>query len=49
MRNRDQRRLVFEQFGIRLEIKRAIGGDRRDVNRAASRIELCDAAVVSAL
>ena len=38
MRNHDQRRLVFEQFGIYLEIKRAIGGDRRDVNRAASRI-----------
>ncbi len=58
MRNRDQRRFAFEQFGIHLEIKRAIGGDRRNVNRAASRIaqanngrstELCDAAVVSAL
>ena len=38
MRNRNQRRLVFEQFGIHLEIKRAIGGDGRNVNRAASRI-----------
>ena len=38
MRDRDQRRLMLEQLGIRLEIERAIGGDRRNINRAASRI-----------